>query len=242
MVRGVVTQILSGNRNHPYGVLVKLDSGEIGRAKKIVGGRSQDHQTAAFGDEPQSYSRPKIADIVAKGESHHVEFKSDILWSAGFSADDIRSHRPQSKELGMYGKAASKIIIAKSLAGFLNSDGGTLVVGVREDKVTGNDEVIGIEREFTKLKDQSRDGYRRMIVDLVKDYFPSSVFNHLNDYLQIGFEKIGGMEVCAIHAVRSDRRVFLSLKNSDHYFIRTDASTRELFGEEIVEYCQKRFT
>ena len=47
--------------------------------------------------------------------------------------------------------------------------------------------------------------------------------------------------VCGITVAKSDKRAFLKLKNIDHFYIRTDASTRELVGEEILDYCQNRF-
>lgn len=123
----------------------------------------------------------------------------------------------------------------------MNSDGGVLIVGVRENKECGKNEIIGVEAEFGKLQDQTLDGYRRMIVDLIKDYFPSYIFNHLNRYFQITFETLDAVTVCGILVKKSDRRAFLTLNKTDHFFVRTDASTRELFGEEIVEYCETRF-
>ncbi|NOD36653.1 MULTISPECIES: DUF2196 domain-containing protein [unclassified Ruegeria] len=241
LVKGVVAEVLTRNRNHPHGILVKLESGEIGRVKSKGGYSTSDNPASVSEQKPLSDKQLTLEEVISLGENHHVEFKSDALWSSNYSSEDIKNHRPQSKELHIYGKAVSKIIIAKSIAGFLNSDGGLLVIGVRENKETGIDEVIGVEREFEKLKDQSQDGYRRMIVDLVKDYFPSAVFNHLNSYLQIDFEEIDGLLVCGVRVTKSDRRVFLKLKGADYFFIRTDASTRELIGEEILDYCEKRF-
>ena len=68
--------------------------------------------------------------------------------------------------------------------------------GVKENKDGGVDEVIGVELDYPKLQDQCDDGYRRMIVDsVIKPYFPSKIFNHMNDYIQIHFEKMSGKKV-----------------------------------------------
>ena len=80
-----------------------------------------------------------------------------------------------------------------------------------------------------------------MIVDLIRDYFPSNIFNHMNDYFQIEFDVIDAVTVCSVRVNRSDKRAFLKLNKSDHFYIRTDASTRELMGEAILDYCQNRF-
>ena len=50
---------------------------------------------------------------------------------------------------------------AKTIAAFLNSEGGHLVIGFKEGKDGNKDEIIGVEVEFSKLKDPSIDGYRR---------------------------------------------------------------------------------
>jgi uncharacterized repeat protein (TIGR03833 family) len=241
LVRGTVSDILTKSKNHPHGVLVTLETGETGRVRKIVDSTQPIESDLNVAEPSPEVYIGNLEELINTGENHKIEFKTDVLWSSNFSGDDIKHHRPQSKELHEYGKATSKIIIAKSIAGLLNSDGGTLIVGVRENKDTGVNEIIGVEAEFTKLKDSTLDGYRRMIVDLIKDYFPANIFNHLNDYIEIYFEDIASIKVCAIRVKRSDKRVFLKLNNLDHFFIRTDASTRELSGEEVVDYCHKRF-
>ncbi len=238
---GIISEILTKSNNHPHGVLVLLESGEKGRVKAILDQNGKNQHAENKTDLKEEKNTTTLKEYIAEGENHHVEFKSGALWSTKFTNNDIKKYKPQSNELHAYGQSTSKIIISKTLAGFLNTDGGTLIIGLKENKNNNKDEVIGIEVEFDNLKDQCQDGYRRMLVDLIKDYFPSDVFNHLNQYLQIRFEKVSGKVICGVTASRSDQRVFLKLKNADHFYIRTDASTRELHGEEILDYCLKRF-
>ncbi|MEE9354838.1 MAG: RNA-binding domain-containing protein [Methylococcaceae bacterium] len=239
-VQGQVSEVLTKNQNHPHGVLVKLVTGEQGRVKGILEGSLRRSFKPAINAKSTKKSN-SLKDVIAAGETHNIEFKSDVLWSSKYTKEDIENHRPQSKELRAYGKNTSKIIIAKTLAGFLNSDGGTLVIGVKEDKENKIEEVIGVELEYSSLRDASKDGYRRMIVDLIKDYLPSSLFNQLNNYFTIEFEAIDGLTVCGIVVAKSDKKVFLKLQGKDYFYIRTDASTREIMGEEIVDYCESRF-
>lgn len=234
-VTGVVAEVLTKNLSHPHGVLVKLNNGEIGRVKHEApnGPQKSTSDTAT--------SAPSIKRLIEAGESHSVEFKTDALWSAKYSAEDLKNHRPQTPELHAFGKAASKVIIAKTIAAFLNSDGGHLVVGFKEGKNGQPDEVIGVDVEFTKLKDPSIDGYRRMITEVIKDYFPSFVFNMFNNNFEISFEEIDGKTLCLLTVRKSNKRVFLKLQKKDYFFVRVDASTRELKGEQILEYCDSRF-
>ena len=234
-VSGIVAEVLTKNMNHPHGILVKLETGEIGRVKTQSAQKPHKTETST---KKQSNT---IGSLISAGETHQIEYKTDALWSANYTAEDIKNHRPQSKELHAYGKTTSKIIIAKTLAAFLNSDGGSLIIGFKEGKNGQKDEIIGIEVEFSKLKDASIDGYRRMLLELIKDYFPASIFNQFNKNFLIDFEQINDKTLCKIEVNRSSARTFLKLKGKDHFFIRIDASTRELTGEAVVEYCESRF-
>jgi len=240
IVSGKISEILTNAASHPHGILVLLESGEKGRVKSIT----NNQKNASISNEitPDNNVFPNLKKLIDEGENHNVEFKSSALWSSKLTADDIKTYQPQSKELHTYGKTTSKVIIAKTIAAFLNTSGGTLVIGVKENKNGQKDEIIGVEPDFEFIRDKDQDGYRRMIVDLIKDYFPSDIFNHFDQYIRIHFETISQQTVCGITALKSDQKVFLNVKNKDHFFIRTDASSRELLGEGIVDYCNKRFS
>lgn len=237
LVSGVVSEILTKNLSHPHGVLVKLENGEIGRV------RPEGHQTnkAKVEAHKEKIQLSSAKQLIANGETHFIEFKADALWSSKYTAEDIQNHRPQSSELRAFGKNTSKIIIAKTIAAFLNSEGGHLVIGFKEGKDGNEDEVIGVDVEFNKLKDPSIDGYRRMITEIIKDYFPSGIFNMFNSHFKISFDEIEGKNLCVVSVSKSKKRVFLKLQKKDYFFVRIDASTRELQGEEVVEYCENRF-
>jgi uncharacterized repeat protein (TIGR03833 family) len=238
-VQGAISEILTKADYHPHGRLVNLESGETGRVKKILSGGKPAANALAPSAVPETAS---LVDLVAAGENHRVELKDRALWSVKYTNEDIKKHRPQTKELHAYGQATSKVIVAKTLASFLNSNGGSLIIGVKENKDGGGNQIVGVEPEYQTLKDGCQDGYRRMLVDLIKDYFPTNIFNHMDSYFQITFEKVEDQTVCGITISPSDKRVFLKLKGKDHFFIRTDASTRELTGEEVVDYCHTRFS
>jgi uncharacterized repeat protein (TIGR03833 family) len=228
---GKIKTVLTRSAQHTHGIMVELEDGLIGRVKEIV---------------KISNVTEKTSDIDYKNinkitENQYLEFKSSALWSSNFRKkefDDIKT-----KEINIFGKKASKFIIAKSIAGFLNTDGGTLVIGVKENKEKNKVEIIGIEGEFNKLgKDKTTDGYRRMIIDsIVKPYFRKNVFNRLNEFINIEFIDIYNKKLCEIKVYPSKERIFLRHNQNDYFFIRVDATTREIKGEEILDYCEKRF-
>ena len=266
-VKGIVKKILTRTPEHTHGILVELDNGEIGRVKIILdfsAGSVEDlssktidtvdaspspseiQNTSNLNDESvtQNNAEPKF-DIQKtienpKEENHFVEFKTSSLWSVRFSDEQIQEST--SYELKEYGRNASKFIIAKTIASFLNTDGGHLIIGVKENKTGGNNEVIGIDSEFFKLQDPCLDGYRRMIVDqIIKFFFPSEVFHHINDFMEISFKEINGKTVCHIMARPSKIKVFINYEGKGYFFIRIDASSRKLQGEDIADYCLRRF-
>jgi uncharacterized repeat protein (TIGR03833 family) len=265
-VKGIVKKILTLTPEHTHGILVELENCEIGRVKAIVDSSSnfikessddQDHRNAVPDhSDPQSMhseitfaeqvkTRPKfiVEKIIEnpKEENHFVEFKTSSLWSVRFKDEQIQES--SSYELKKYGRDASKFIIAKTIASFLNTDGGHLIIGVKENKTGGNNEIVGIESEFFKLQDPCLDGYRRMIVDqIIKSFFPVDIFHHINDYLQISFQEINGKTVCHIVVSPSKSKVFINYNKEGFFFIRIDASSRELIGENIVDYCLRRFS
>ena len=240
-VTGIVSEILTTTATHSHGILVKLESGETGRVKTAVIAQSiQPGSVDSHLHTEKSIIAP-IEEIIKHGENHHVEYKSSMLWSERYSEEQIKSS--SSHYVQQYGRAASKVIVAKTIAGFLNSDGGYLIIGIKENKDTNADEIIGVESEYPKLKDPCADGYRRKILDsIIKIYFPSFIFNHFNDYINIEFHEVDGKTLCRLRISKSDQKVFVSLNRKDTFFVRVDASTRQLHGEQIVDYCMKHFS
>ena len=75
---------------------------------------------------------------------------------------------------------------------------------------------VAFKMKFTAKKelgkDYSKDGYKRMIIDdIIRPYFPSRIFNHLGDYIVIGFINFADKIVCTIKIQKSDIKVFLNL-------------------------------
>lgn len=242
-VVGLIAKILSRDSNHPHGILVSLENGETGRVKNIVDkSTASNDQVATSGKSIDVNSANlDLQSLLDLGENHHIEYKASILWSSRYS--DLQIQESNSKEVKKIRRDASKFIIAKSIAGFLNADGGNLIIGINENKTDKKDEIIGIESEFYKLHDQCVDGYRRMIVDqIIKEFFPVNIFHHINNYLHINFVKFDEKTICHIKVAKSDSKVFITHKKEEYFFVRIDASTREIHGEEIVDYCMRRFS
>ncbi len=188
---------------------------------------------------------PSIADdtfqaLIRGGENEFVEFKSSALWSKSFSKGDIAAS--DSRDVHKFGKDTSKVVIAKTIAGFLNTEGGNLIIGIRENKGGGQHEIIGIEKEYPKLKDSCADGYRRMLIDeIIRKFLPSEIFHHLSRYVRIHFMKTEEHTLCWLGIKKADDSVFVNVQDEEAFFIRIDAETRQIADKALVDYCRKRF-
>ncbi|MEM4330725.1 MAG: putative DNA binding domain-containing protein [Candidatus Pacearchaeota archaeon] len=225
-ISGIVEDV--GIKKEGKPLLVRLKTGEIGRVERVI-------------DEKQ---KTEIEELIKRGENQKVEFKSEALWSLNYTTQQINESK--SYELHTFKQKASKVIIAKSIAGLMNSDGGTLVIGVKEKKESSQYEVVGIEKDLEKLKEQKKDfsldGYKRMIIDdIIRPYFPAKVYNKINSFLEFKFEIFEGKNVCLIKINPSDFPIFLSLEGRKIFMIRTETQTRQIQDEELVEYCMERF-
>jgi serine/threonine protein kinase len=91
-----------------------------------------------------------LAELIAAGESHSLEFKSSLRF------DYTRKEENRALEG----------VVAKTVAGLMNAEGGTLLIGVDDD---GG--VIGIEQDFTTLENSPNlDGWQRALTEaLIKD-------------------------------------------------------------------------
>src|SRR3989344_272097 len=224
--KGIIEDIASRKEFHEQGIMVLLKSGEVGRIKKI------------FSDKPIS----EIDNLIKKGENSRLEFKSDALWSLNKTEQEIKESK--SYDLHTFKHKASKVIIAKSIAALLNSEGGNLIIGIKEKKSGSEFEIVGIEEDLKKLKslgkDAGKDGYKRMLIDdILRPYFPSKIYNQLNQYLIIDFEEPGEKIICNIRIKKSNEKIFLNLEGRKIFMIRTETEARQITDEELVDYCMR---
>jgi hypothetical protein len=183
-----------------------------------------------------------IQAMIRTGECDHVEFKLRALWSLNLTKEEILAS--DSTEVRKYRSNASKLIIARSIAGFLNTEGGELLIGVREDRLANTTEIVGIEPEYPLLQelDRNPDGYRRMIIDaVVRKYLPE-IYASASRYIHITFPVIDDVKLCHLHITPSDKPVFVDTGGEEHFFIRIDASTRALTGKAMTRYILNRFS
>jgi len=153
-----------------------------------------------------------IEDILNKGESDTVEFKSTL-------------------RINLYTKQKDNEIehsCLKTIAAFLNTDGGKLYIGVKDNRDPLGIEVDGFENE---------DKMSLHLVNLIKrDLEPQNMI-----YINIKFESYRGKKILVVDCKPAKSPVYLKKGLSEHFYIRTGPSTTELPLSKVQEYIKMRF-
>lgn len=154
-----------------------------------------------------------ISDLIKKGEGDSIEFKSTLRW-------DIYA--------GKTNQAIERACL-KTIAAFLNSNGGMLLIGVRD-----NGSIEGIETD----KFVNEDKFLLHLWNLIR----TCIGKDFSTYLHIRLEKMDEKTVCVVNCHPSNRPVFLHQSGFDEeMFIRVGPSSNALQIGEALKYIQDRF-
>jgi len=153
--------------------------------------------------------------LVATGESESVEFKSSLRWD---------HHQDKCNK-------ALELVVVKTIAGFLNHDGGDLLIGVADDG-----SIVGLEHDYATLRKKDRDGFELLLMQLVRNALGGDVCTLLHAV----FQKVDGHDVCRVLIEPSKRPVYVQQEGRAQYFVRTGNSTRELDTREALDHIASR--
>ncbi len=155
-----------------------------------------------------------VADLIKKGESGILEFKSTLQW-------DVRENK-KNKEL--------HFSVLKTIAAFLNTKGGMLVIGAED-----NGSIFGLDRDFSLLKNKSQDGFEQTLRDLIGDY----IGHAFSPLIKVRFESVDNKYVCIIDVNKATQWAFMKDKdNKKKFFIRAGNTSRDLDGEQMITYIE----
>lgn len=143
-------------------------------------------------------------------ETDKIEFKSTIIYPAGATSPDIDTQMR---------------IILRTIAGFMNAQGGTLHIGVNN-----NGDAIGIEQDFPLLNSSAKDKYTYLEdKDGYENKIRTGIAHHLSsvaqDHVSITFSVHNGHTVCSVKVEASDRVIWYDER---HAYKRTGNRTSHL--------------
>ena len=150
--------------------------------------------------------------MIDDGESEAVEFKSTLRTNLHTGPPDQRM----------------ELSVLKTLAGFLNTNGGTLVVGVSDDGTP-----LGIKED----KFPNEDKMSLHLVNIVKARINPQALTAMHMH----FEDYDGDRVMVIHCQKSPAAVFVKDGEHERFYVRTGPSTTELKASQTQDYIRQRF-
>jgi len=157
------------------------------------------------------YIEPEIVSILQVGESDGTEFKSTLRWNLHTD------------------KADKKIENAclKTVAAFLNSDSGVLLIGVNDDG-----HVIGLQQDGFANEDKLLLHWNSLLkVHLGVEFMPL-IRSQVND--------LGGQRILLVQCLRSSNPVFFRRDNDEVFYVRTGNGTSQLKPSEVLAYLDQR--
>ncbi|HNV03293.1 MAG TPA: putative DNA binding domain-containing protein [Vicinamibacterales bacterium] len=156
--------------------------------------------------------------LIKRGESKTLEFKSTLRWS-------LKEDRQDDK--GVTHAAL------KTIAAFLNTEGGDLLIGAADDG-----SIVGIERDRLETDDK----FVRHLAQAVRNGLGDRAGTCIDPKMQV----VQGKTVCVVSCQRSPEPVFLKWKGLEaapegDFFVRSGPGTVKLPPESAREYIRTRF-
>jgi hypothetical protein len=166
----------------------------------------------------QQELQARLKETIARGENKYCEFKSSLRL-------DIKKGTPEKH---------IEHTAFKNIAAFLNSEGGTLIIGVDDGK-----NILGLEQtDYTTFsKPDKLDEWSKHLDNLIQNYLG----NKFHEYLKIQHVPVDGKTVAVIEVKPSSESVWLNKDGSQEFYIRRTASAVQLTPKEAVEYIKEHW-
>jgi len=158
----------------------------------------------------------RIRGLLAKGEGPTVEYKSSLRWDYNQS---------------VVNKDLTKVIV-RTLAAFLNSQGGSLLIGV-DDKGT----LLDLEVDISTLGKKSLDGFELTLRSAVASHLGEEVDPHVSlTFLTFGDKRVAVAE-CHAHPTP----VYFRDGNRRELCVRSGNLTRSLDAAAAISYVENHW-
>jgi type I restriction enzyme R subunit len=180
----------------------------------------------AFGDALKNFlfdhylrGHRNAEELIERGESKTLEFKSTLRWS-------LKENRQDDKGVTH--------AVLKTVAAFLNTEGGDLLIGVADDG-----SIVGIEPDQLETDDK----FMRHLAQAVRNGLGDRAGTCIDPKTQV----IQGKTVCVVSCQRSPEPVFLRWKGMESsaegdFYVRSGPGTVKLKPGDTVEYIRTRFS
>ena len=160
-----------------------------------------------------SIERP-ITEAIPFGEGPNLEFKSTLEW------DVVRNCHVKALHFS----------VLKTIAAFLNTAGGMLLVGVEN---SGG--IYGLEKDLSLVN--SLDEFQQKLSNIILNHLGAAV----TPFYKVSFEKVEEKMICVIKVEKAPDPVYLKDERNKMFYVRVGSTTRSLDTEDAVNYIQNNW-
>ena len=153
----------------------------------------------------------ELEELILSGEGERLEFKSTMRY-------DLRVKEVNKK---------LEYVIAKTIAAFLNTEGGDLLIGIDDES-----NALGLEDDMQTLSKKNVDGFELQLIEIIKKF----IGTHFGQHVRISFPIYDNKQICRVQVSKSGSPVFTSFEGKEDFFIRTGCSSQPLSREEQSTY------
>jgi len=159
--------------------------------------------------------------LIKAGESPNTEFKSTLRVN-------LHTNKPDDK---------MELACIKTIAGFINTKNGTLLIGVSDEK-----QILGLDTDFNSFgkKHDLLDEFQKHLDNLVEKYIGNSAYS----LIKISFPEVDTKLICRIDvSFKKSGPIFVKnkTKNVEEFYIRRAASTTALNPSEMINYIENHW-
>ena len=157
--------------------------------------------------------------LVEMPESQHLEFKSST-WHP-YEETEIPPEHMRKK---------LQSVIIKSVASLLNSEGGCLLIGVKDDNT-----ILGLSSDLKTRGLDDFDQYENTIVQILSTDIGKPT---IASCVRVSISELGSENVCRIDVKPSPRPLFTS---KEKFFVRMNNATHEMSPSEALSYYSEHW-
>ncbi len=157
-----------------------------------------------------------LEQLVKNGEHENLEFKSTFRWD--LRSQKVNQHLEKS--------------VMKTVAAFLNSQGGQIILGIDDDK-----NLIGMGSDYATLGKQNADGFENHFSHI----FHNMIGPELRSLVKLNWHKTNEKDFCIVSVAPSSKPAFLRTDDNEEFYIRTGNATTSLKLSEASNYINSRF-
>jgi type I restriction enzyme R subunit len=150
-----------------------------------------------------------VDEIISNDEDFAVEFKSTARW-------DLREGKPNK---------AMEDAVVKTIAGFLNTDGGTLLIGVDNAGAA-----VGLVHDYDRVHPKNGDGFVNWLTTHLIHALGHAPVTRVRARIAVHNE----VEICRVDVAKSAAPVWAQTSKDEHvFYCRLNNSTRAVPDDEV---------